>query len=309
MSPFKPHSNISSGRCTLIITADDLGFSDSRNRAILDAVRFGTVSASSLMVNMPATENACRLVREQAPDLDVGLHFTLTSGRPVAPPESIPLLVDAQGEFRHGFVSLLKNAGRPEFQEQIRIEFQAQQRVMEELQSRYDLTVAHLDSHQHVHAIRPIRELLSLQAERSGWALRLPREPYGTIRRCFPFRALLPIGDLKKALLDHCLRNVVTDHLYFGVLQSGDMDFDAWRGILEVVKKNPGVLCEVNVHPGDDPKEFGAEPIRAGDADRRFHRDVRRRRELDVLLDPAFVELLKRYGQYPLRSWKTATSG
>ncbi|GHT18192.1 hypothetical protein FACS1894189_5720 [Planctomycetales bacterium] len=280
----------------LIITADDLGFSPSRNQAILQAASAGTLSAASLMVNMPEAENAAKDVHNQTPQLDLGLHFTLTSGRAVA---DVPLLTDSDGMFRHGFLSLWNNAAKPEFLEQIRIEFAAQLRLMDDLEKRYGLRVGHLDSHQHIHAIKPIWNILAATAKERESILRFPHEPYGSLSRLVPFRTFSPAGDLKKMILDFCLRNIEPvpkrlTALYFGLLDSGKMDRSAWNRILNVIRRLPVIRCEVNVHPGlFSGNEATAEPLCCSKDDRNFHQSIWRRRELDVLLDPAFADLLQ----------------
>jgi predicted glycoside hydrolase/deacetylase ChbG (UPF0249 family) len=67
----------------LIVNGDDLGASRGVNRGILEAHREGILTSASLMVDMRASEEAGRLVREM-PDLSVGLHFAVTheSGAP-----------------------------------------------------------------------------------------------------------------------------------------------------------------------------------------------------------------------------------
>ncbi|MDR3233488.1 MAG: ChbG/HpnK family deacetylase [Planctomycetaceae bacterium] len=283
----------------LTITADDIGFSLSRNRAVIDAAVFGTVTAASLMVNMPEAENACRLVQQEIPQLGIGLHFTLTSGRPVSPPPQIPLLVDEDGMFRSGFLSLAlslsKNAGQCPLFDQITIEFEAQRQRLDELAKRYSLRINHLDSHQHIHAIPPIGSLLEKTAHSRNLSLRLPREPYHSWRRMIPQGTFLPVGHIKKMILDFCTRNARTQELtfYFGVLNSGKMNSKAWQRILEIVRRHPDVPCEVNVHPGKaSPQEAAGEPLCCSKDDRKFHCSIWRRRELDVLLDPKFKSSL-----------------
>ena len=92
----------------IIINADDLGFSPQVNAAILRCAELGTVTAASIMVNMPFAESALQQVRERVPDLSLALHFTLTSGKSVSPPQDVPLLVDSSGLFRLGFLGLAR---------------------------------------------------------------------------------------------------------------------------------------------------------------------------------------------------------
>lgn len=61
----------------LIVNADDLGAGRGINRGIVEAHRSGIVTSASLMVDMPASEEAARLAVE-LPRLSVGLHAVLT---------------------------------------------------------------------------------------------------------------------------------------------------------------------------------------------------------------------------------------
>src|SRR4051812_35977187 len=89
----------------LVVTADDFGISRGVNRGIVEAHRNGLVTSASLMPNLPSAEDA--LTRATTcPDLGLGLHLTLTAGRPLSPPDRVPTLVDADGQF-HVLGSLL----------------------------------------------------------------------------------------------------------------------------------------------------------------------------------------------------------
>src|ERR1035437_10757994 len=82
----------------LIVNADDLGRTASINQAVIRAHREGILTATSLMVNETACEEAVALAREN-PKLGVGLHLTLLCGHSALPPEQIPGLANAKGEF------------------------------------------------------------------------------------------------------------------------------------------------------------------------------------------------------------------
>lgn len=62
----------------LIVNGDDFGASRGINRGILEAHRRGILTSASLMVNMPASEDAAAL-GHQAPRLSVGIHVNLTN--------------------------------------------------------------------------------------------------------------------------------------------------------------------------------------------------------------------------------------
>lgn len=82
----------------LIITADDYGMSESVNEAIRECVAAGIVTSTNLMTGMDYCESISQL-RQDFPKLSVGLHWTLTTVRPVSEVAIIPSLVDEDGMF------------------------------------------------------------------------------------------------------------------------------------------------------------------------------------------------------------------
>jgi chitin disaccharide deacetylase len=60
----------------LIVNGDDFGASRGVNRGILEAHARGILTSASLMVNMPASEDAAALAR-RVPELSLGLHADL----------------------------------------------------------------------------------------------------------------------------------------------------------------------------------------------------------------------------------------
>src|SRR5579859_4625753 len=82
----------------LIVNADDFGRTLGVNAGVLRAHRDGIVTATTLLVNAPGTADAARIARA-TPSLDVGVHLTLTYGRPVSDPAAVPSLVEPDGSF------------------------------------------------------------------------------------------------------------------------------------------------------------------------------------------------------------------
>ena len=235
------------------ITADDLGFSPFTNEAILRGAAAGGLTHASLMVNMPFAEEILPRIAAEVPTLGIGLHFTLTSGRPVAPAEEIPLLVDSRsGLFCHGFGGLWFRRRNAEFLRQVRHEFQAQVGRAETLLSAVGLCLTHLDSHQHIHAIPGIFSILAEFAAQRGVWLRIPREHFGSFRRlAYRTPRWFPMGFGKRWILNRCLRGVPQEGTFAGVLDSGHMTTAAWHALHQAFDAKNGTV-EVNLHPAID---------------------------------------------------------
>lgn len=81
----------------LIITADDYGMSKAVNNAIDEGVKFGLITSTNVMTNMPFCEEVKKYSVQNK--VSVGLHWTLSCGSPVCKAEEIPTLVDENGMF------------------------------------------------------------------------------------------------------------------------------------------------------------------------------------------------------------------
>jgi predicted glycoside hydrolase/deacetylase ChbG (UPF0249 family) len=94
----------------LIVHADDLGMTHSVNAASIQALQSGLVNSGSMMVPTPWFPEIADFARNH-PDVDLGLHLTLTSERiyfrwgPVAPANRVPSLIDSAGYFFHDWES------------------------------------------------------------------------------------------------------------------------------------------------------------------------------------------------------------
>lgn len=82
----------------IIITADDYGMCDIVNDAIDAGIQNGFITTTNVMVNMEALEAAAKL-RERFPNISIGMHWNVTTGKPVTDPKEIPTLVDKNGNF------------------------------------------------------------------------------------------------------------------------------------------------------------------------------------------------------------------
>ena len=150
----------------LIVNADDFGRAPSVNAGIVRAHRDGVVTATTLMVGGPASEEAGRIARA-TPSLDVGVHLTLTYARPVTDRERIPSLVEPDGAFpRTGAAFLGTGRAKPD---EALIEYRAQHARAAELIGR---APTHLDTHHWLHDDAALEWAITALAQETGAAVR-----------------------------------------------------------------------------------------------------------------------------------------
>jgi predicted glycoside hydrolase/deacetylase ChbG (UPF0249 family) len=129
----------------LIVHADDVGVTHSVNAATIKALDTGLVNSASIMVPCPWFPEIADYARSH-PDVDFGLHLTLTSERvyyrwgPVASKDRVASLVDENGYFHHDWSPTTKINPK-----EAELELRAQ------IDRAYALGIhpTHLDSHQY----------------------------------------------------------------------------------------------------------------------------------------------------------------
>lgn len=282
----------------LVLTADDLGIAVSTNEAIWRAFHEGVLTRCSLMVVGPARDHAVDLVRSREPQIPVGLHLSLTSGRPISRPETIPDLVDSQGRLSRGFGTLwrLSAWGGANVRGQIEREVAAQFAAF----ANTGLPLAHVDGHRHVHMIPRVFEIVADQTRAHRCPeIRLSREPLPRwSRRCRewgtdPRRFLDLLPNLpKQGLLSwfagrarRHLRGLATADRVYGIVDSGCMTRER---LLALIADCPEGVSEFIVHPGLNPPECPEmlDPGMLDPGDCRFLHSPRREDELQALIDP-----------------------
>ncbi|MBN2085332.1 MAG: ChbG/HpnK family deacetylase [Anaerolineales bacterium] len=145
----------------LIINADDYGLTRGVSQGIRYAFSCGAIASTTAMMNMPGSAKDVEIAKRDTPYLPIGIHLTLTAGRPVTPAEKIPTLVDGEGRFlaRNSFLAKLDGI-QPE---EAGLEFRAQIEALQALDVRPD----HLDSHHFVSYLSPalLAQMLRLAEE------------------------------------------------------------------------------------------------------------------------------------------------
>ena len=124
----------------LIVNADDFGFTRDVNAGIVEAHRYGILTATTLMANGNAFEDAVALAREN-PSLDVGCHLVLVQGRSVSDPSrALPSTV-------MDLVRALMKHELPLYEE-----------AVAQVQKLIDAGIrpSHIDTHKHTHLLPPV---------------------------------------------------------------------------------------------------------------------------------------------------------
>jgi chitin disaccharide deacetylase len=253
----------------LIVTADDFGASLAVNEAVEQAHRDGILTAASLMVSGEAAADAVARAKKM-PSLGVGLHLVLVEGRPALPPEQLPDLVDATGQFRTDMVrTAFAIALKPGVRRQLHAEIEAQFAAF----AATGLPLDHVNAHKHFHLHPMIASAVIAIGKRYGMtAVRAPIE-----------RGTPGIEHWWATRLQRRLRRaglVVPDQVV-GLAWTGAFDAERMR---EAVAALPPGLTEIYTHPATADVWPGSAP------------GYRYRAELSALTDDLVKAALRRDG-------------
>ena len=129
----------------LIFNADDFGYSYGVNYGILESHLRGVLTSTTLMAGMPGFDHAVALAKAH-PSLGVGVHLTLTCGRPLLPGHRT--LTEPNGDFHP--LAFYHSEAQPLDSGEVYREWKAQiDKVI-----AAGIQPTHLDSHHHVHTFR-----------------------------------------------------------------------------------------------------------------------------------------------------------
>lgn len=217
----------------IIINADDFGISQEVNEAIEYCFIKGLINQTTLMVNMPYTENAVELAKRSGFDKLLGLHLNLVEGTPLTDNIKNTSLCE-EGEFNG---AIMKNRKYRFF-----LDTHTCKCVEEELEAQikrylsFNVGKKHIDSHQHFHTNPSvIRILLPLVKKYEFESVRLTRN--------IPREEIRGLKGIYKRMFN---KTIVAS-----CKNTGDTDIVANFGsIIDVSKsKNLDGLTEMMVHP------------------------------------------------------------
>ncbi len=279
-------------RRTLIVNADDFGFSPAVNAGIVRAHREGILTSATLLANAPAFEEAVGLAREH-PGLGVGLHLNLVRGRALSPGDEIPSLLGDDGNLRRFRLRRLSkrflDAAEREYRRQFEKTLQA------------GIRPTHIDFEKH-HAWQGPLYLLAcrLANEYGVKAARIFREPVVWTLRNLGWPGLMPTALAGLLRIGFSLgggggTTLRTADRLLGQCHIGGMTEAVW---LRLAGKLPEGITEVMTHPGESEKGAAAGGKRAAEGKAETAMGASwlgesRGRELAALVSPAVREALR----------------
>ena len=253
----------------LIVNADDFGFTRDVNAGIVEAHRHGILTATTLMANGEAFDQAVALSRE-VPTLDIGVHLVMVQGRSVLDPSrEMPATVP-------DLIRALLRGGIPVYEEA-----RAQvQRIVDA-----GIRPSHIDTHKHTHLLPPVLDAVSRVAREFG--IEWVRRPFdfGTDSGAKVLKRAVALG--MRAMAPKFVRTLdglkTTDH-FTGFQVTGRLDS---RSLAATLERLPEGLTEFMCHPG----RLGPE-LRAARTKLKESREV----ELSALTAPETRRVLERRG-------------
>lgn len=192
----------------IIVNGDDFGRSIEANNGIVEAFRRKLINRTTLMVNMPYSNEAVELSKRYGFFDKVGLHLNLSEGQP---------LTSEIKEFPWAYNQSLS----PEIFKYLRNNFwlssKAKTALKNEIDAQmkkylsYSFTLMHVDSHQHIHnefLIFPIVKTLAISngfnAMRISRNMILPTGPVGFLKQIY------------KSVLNYQIHRSFISTRYFG---------------------------------------------------------------------------------------------
>ena len=231
----------------IIINADDFGRHVEINRAVEEGLVHGCLRSATVMPGGAAFAGAIDIARRHE-ELGLGVHFTLVDGHPILPPEEIPSLVGSEGDFLPDHTALLKRYLKGGVNlEEVRRELAAQLQKIEAT----GIPISHVDSHQHMHTLPGIIDIVLDLAARAGIrAVRTPRTPlfagaFGGLGQLVGRLGLSTLARLAACKAHR--RGLLTPDNFAGIV-AGEAVSEG--ELLHLIAHLPQGTTEVMMHPG-----------------------------------------------------------
>ena len=227
----------------VIVNADDFGLSEPINEGIIRAHQAGMLKSASVLTNTRGLKDALERLPDN-PDLGLGLHLTLVFGKPVSPAGKVPSLIFGKGEFAGGYADFVPKylLGMVRLDE-IEYEWERQREKIG------DIPIDHLDSHQHLHLLPALFNLMIKLAKK--WGVKYIRVPYESFEIGIKGHDQLPCSVLNVFSMGKVERlsanSLKTTDNFFGSSFTGALTTEVWKDLLP---KIPVGVTEIMCHPG-----------------------------------------------------------
>ncbi len=238
---------------SLIVNADDFGFSETVNDGIIKSFKEGIVRSTSIMANGKAFGQAVELAKE-SPGLDLGIHLTLVKEKPTLPLNQVTSLInDEDGFMNHAMTFARKYYLNKINLEEIRSELDSQINIV----LKQGLQISHMDSHQHVHMFPSILKIVLEFSKRYKIPfIRFPKEHFvfsnnnkNAVSKNIKVKLLNFLCGINKGKISYR-----TDY-FTGFYFDGDLNE---KNLLRTLEKLPiDGTCELMCHPGQEDKGEG----------------------------------------------------
>ena len=129
----------------LIVNADDYGLTPGVSAGIRYAHTHGLVTSTSVLVTQPTIAEEIQMATSETPNLGLGLHLNLTSGKPIQDCRKIRTLLNETGNFYRP--SELESKLEILDPSEVDAEWQAQ---LERFQNLVNSSPDHIDSHHYI---------------------------------------------------------------------------------------------------------------------------------------------------------------
>jgi chitin disaccharide deacetylase len=255
----------------LVVNADDFGFTPDVNEGIEEAHRRGILTATTLMANGAAFDDA--IARAQAtPSLDIGCHLVLVSGNSLLTGKPLP---ESVGQLLR---ALAFRELRPydELKAQIRKILDA------------GIRPTHIDTHKHTHLAPPVLDAVARLAEEFG--IRWVRRPFD-----FPMNGA-PVPRMKRLTSDGL--GLLRRHFHRVLARHGCRTTDHFAGFQITGRfRTAELVALLDVLP-EGSTELMTHPGHCGEALRHARTRLKesREHELEALVAPEVREALGRNG-------------
>jgi len=260
----------------LIVNADDFGLTPGISEGILRAHERGIVTSTSVLAVAQHFEAAAPALESST--LGVGVHFALIGeDPPLLGAREIPTLV-RRGRFRRSWREFLVAAslGRVD-----RGDVERELRAQLERVLAAGLRPTHVDTHQHLHLVPSVADVVLRLATSAGiHALRVPM-PIGRSPRTAAVRRVA--GGLVRRAAALGMRST---EAFAGLEESGHLVEDRLVELLGSLSEHPARSIELGVHPG-----LATDPDRA-----RFRWGFEWPEELAALCSPRVRDAVERGG-------------